>query len=208
MTSKLQKIIIFQEKISGEMKIAGLREYGRNIELSDILNVDADLPQVIDDPGQYIPANFNADLVICFLKHPDLVEYLAGLCLKKGIPIIASGKKVAHAITPFTCCGLGKLPGLGPYGEQFGFPELTVTVEKDRIANIEVKRGSSCGATWAAATRMLGLSTSEAISAYAREVQYHCAADPAAFDPVIGKSSLHYAGDIHAAALKKALARS
>ena len=39
----------------------------------------------------------------------------------------------------------------------------------------------------------------------AREVQYICYADPSAFDPISGKSPLHYAGAVHAAALKKAI---
>jgi hypothetical protein len=49
------------------------------------------------------------------------------------------------------------------------------------------------------------LPVEEAISTLAREVQYICYADPSAFDPISGKSPLHYAGDVHAAAFKKAL---
>ena len=48
----------------------------------------------------------------------------------------------------------------------------------------------------------------EAAVTFAREVQYLCVADPSAFDPISGKSSLHYAGDVHAAALKKALRKN
>ena len=36
-------------------------------------------------------------------------------------------------------------------------------------------------------------------------MQYLCVADPSSFDPISGKSALHYAGKVHAAALKKAL---
>jgi hypothetical protein len=56
--------------------------------------------------------------------------------------------------------------------------------------------------------RVIGLPLDEAISTLAREVQYICYADPSAFDPISGKSPLHYAGDVHAAALKKALAEN
>ena len=79
-------------------------------------------------------------------------------------------------------------------------------VENGRITSIEVKRGAPCGATWDVLARVIGLSLDEAVSTLAREVQYICYADPSAFDPISGKSPLHYAGDVHAAALKKALA--
>ena len=78
-------------------------------------------------------------------------------------------------------------------------------VEDDRIKSIEVKRGASCGATWDVLSRVIGLPVQEAITTLAREVQYICYADPSAFDPISGKSPLHYAGDVHAAAFKKAL---
>jgi hypothetical protein len=81
-----------------------------------------------------------------------------------------------------------------------------VEVLDDRIASIEVKRGAPCGATWDVLARVIGLPLDEAVSTLAREVQYICYADPSAFDPISGKSPLHYAGDVHAAALRKALA--
>ena len=78
-------------------------------------------------------------------------------------------------------------------------------VKNGRINSIEVKRGAPCGATWDVLARVVGLPAEEAITTLAREVQYICYADPSAFDPISGKSPLHYAGDVHAAAFKKAL---
>ena len=93
------------------------------------------------------------------------------------------------------------------YGEQFGLPEFEVEVESGRIKSIEVKRGAPCGATWDVLSRVIGLEAQEAVSTLAREVQYICYAGPSAFDPISGKSPLHYAGDVHAAAMKKALSQ-
>jgi len=202
--SKCQRLVIFQEKGSGEKKLAGLRRFGRDLEITAVYDITAPLPSFIDTPEEFITTDFNGDLVLSFLKHPDLLDYLAELCKAKKLPLIASGKKCVKAITPFTCCGLGHLPGLGAYGEQFGFPELRIEEEGGRISRIEVLRGASCGATWLAAARVLGLTLAEALTTYPREVQYLCVADPSAFDPLSGKSSVHYAGDVHAAALKKA----
>ena len=199
-----QRLIIFQEKGSGEKKLVGLRRFGRDLEIAAVYDITAPLPSFIDNPEEFIPAEFSGDLVLSFLKHPDLLAYLAELCQAKRLPLIASGKKCEKAITPFTCCGLGRLPGLGAYGEQFGFPELRIEEEGGRISRIEVMRGASCGATWLAAERVIGLPFDEALTTYPREVQYLCVADPSAFDPLSGKSSVHYAGHVHAAALKKA----
>jgi hypothetical protein len=79
-----------------------------------------------------------------------------------------------------------------------------VEIESGRIKSIEVIRGAPCGATWDVLAKVIGLEVDEAVSTLAREVQYICYADPSGFDPISGKSPLHYAGDVHAAALKKA----
>jgi hypothetical protein len=81
-----------------------------------------------------------------------------------------------------------------------------VEVVNGRIVSIAVKRGAPCGATWDVLARVIGLPIDEAVSTLAREVQYICYADPSAFDPISGKSPLHFAGEVHAAALRKALA--
>lgn len=199
------RITVFQEKNSGREKIAGISEFGKHIEFSRIINIEGPLPDLIDDPEAYILDRIDGDLVLSFLKHPDLAEYLVRLCNNQKIPVIAAGKKIPGAISPFTCCGLGRHQGLGHYGEQFGFPEFEVTTEGNKIVGLTVKRGASCGATWEAAAALVGKDSAEALLIIAREVQYLCTADPAAFDPLSGKSALHYAGDVHFHALKKAL---
>jgi len=45
----------------------------------------------------------------------------------------------------------------------------------------------------------------EAITRIGLQTQYFCAADPAGWDPVYGKSPVHLAGDIHRKALIRAL---
>jgi hypothetical protein len=37
------------------------------------------------------------------------------------------------------------------------------------------------------------------------ETQYFCSADPSGWDPIHGKSPVHFAGEVHSAALKRAL---
>lgn len=200
-----QNIVVFQECGSGEAKIQGIRDYGHNIIISRIYDIVDALPELIDEPEDYITAGFSADLVLSFLKHPDLIDYLSHLCATYKIPLIASGKKALDAITPFTCCGLGRLPGLGQYGDQFGVPEFKAVITDGKIKELQVLRGASCGASWQIIPRLIGLTPAEALECIAREVQYLCQADPSAFDPVSSESPLHYAGHAHARALRKCL---
>ena len=72
------------------------------MEIVERFNIEESLPELVDDPENYIDDEFKGDLVLDFLKHPDLSAHLAAVCEKKGIPIIASGKKHAGAMTPFT----------------------------------------------------------------------------------------------------------
>lgn len=88
-----QKLIVFQQNGSGEKKIEGLKKYGEDLFQMEIININEILPQVIDDTSQYIPDDISCDLVLDFLRHDDLSTDLAAICVKKDIPLIASGKK-------------------------------------------------------------------------------------------------------------------
>jgi len=200
----MMKIVVFQEQGSGEQKLAGLREYGEQLEIVQVVDIDGPFPGFIDEPEEWLSQDFDGDLVLNFLKHPDLVHHLIGLCAQKQIPIVSAGRK-GGGFTPFTCCGLGHHEKLGAYGRQFGLPEYRVRVADGVIQEIEVLRGAPCGATWLAIDECIGVSVDEAMSLLPRLVQYHCAADPSGFDPVSGKSPVHYAGYVHIAALKKGI---
>jgi hypothetical protein len=95
-------IVIFEEHGSGEKKIQGITKHGAGLEIVKRYNIQESLPEIVDDPERYIPEDFSADLVLDFLKHPDLSAYLAQVCKERNIPVIASGKKHADAMTPFT----------------------------------------------------------------------------------------------------------
>lgn len=201
------KIVVFQEKGSGEHKIEGVLQYGASIDITKIISIDCFLPDFIEDPEDFVDAGFSADLVLNYLKHPDLVHHLIGLCEKKNIPVISPGKK-GKGFTPFTCCGLGKSDKLGIYGEKFGMPEYKVELVGDRIKDITVLRGAPCGATWDALQGYIGCQVEDVLVSLPRQVQYFCSADPSGFDPVSGKSPVHFAGYVHIAALKNAIEKA
>jgi hypothetical protein len=205
--NRQQRIMVFQQNGSGEKKIDGLRKYGKNLFELEVINIDGMLPLVLDDTSAYLPEDISCDLVLDFLRHNDLSTDLADRCLKKNIPIIASGKKIVgkKAITPPTCCGLPKQSGLGSYGENFGAPEFEVEIEDGKISAVKVIRGAPCGASWEAAKRLIGHPAEDAVRKIGLETQFYCYADPSGWDPIYGKSPVHFAGKIHSKELQKAI---
>lgn len=74
-----------------------------------------------------------------------------------------------------------------------------------KIAKVDVIRGAPCGATWEAAQRLIGHSAADAARKIGLETQFFCSADPAGWDPLYGKSPVHFAGKIHDKELQKAI---
>lgn len=96
-----QRIAVFQQHGSAESKIEGIRRHGDDRFALEIISIDDPLPDIIDDADPYLPESLSADLVLNFLKHPDLSEELGEKCREWDIPMVASGKK--HRIDGVVC---------------------------------------------------------------------------------------------------------
>jgi len=70
---------------------------------------------------------------------------------------------------------------------------------------VRVIRGAPCGATWEAAERMVGLKIEDGPRRIGLDTQFYCFADPAGWDPIHGKSPVHFAGNVHDRALARAI---
>lgn len=207
----MQRILVFQRDGMGKGKVKAISEHGKGLELK-VLDVNGPFAPIVDEPGPHFPAETDtllewADLVLDHLYHPDLTGYLVERGRAHGVPVIASGRKLPEgAHTPTTCCTLGRLESLGEYACQFGAPEFSVEVEEGKIASIAVLRGASCGATWKAAESVVGLSVEEALPRIGLSTQFHCYAK--ANPNVFLTNPLHVAGEVHTAALRKALGKA
>lgn len=206
----MQRITVYQQDDNARSKIDFIGRHGRDLELVACHNAAGPLPELIDEPGRLLADPGAVDLVLSYLKHPDLQQELARLCVARGLVLIASGQKLSGAgvFCPRTCCSLGRHERLGAYGRQFGLPELGARVADGRLAAVEVHRGSPCGAAWCAADEVIGLEPSVAAQRYGLLVQTRCRADPANWDPLWGASPVHAAGRVHARALARAIERA
>jgi hypothetical protein len=202
----MQHILVFQQHGSGEKKVQGIRERALDVIRLEVVSVDVFLPPIVEDPEEYLPSSIGADLVLDYLRHPDLSQELCLRCSALGIPVVASGKKwrIEGVFTPPTCCGLSRNGRLGAYGERFGAPELAVEVKNGLVSAVQVVRSAPCGATYDAAGRILGWPFEDATVRIGLETQFFCYADPSGWDPMYGKSPVHFAGEVHKAALRRA----
>jgi len=89
-----QFVLVFEQNGSARSKIQGIEQYGQGAVKTEVISIEACLPPLIDDTAAFLPMRLEADLVLDFLKHPDLSHDLAVMCVRAGIPLIASGKKV------------------------------------------------------------------------------------------------------------------
>ena len=87
-------------------------------------------------------------------------------------------------------------------------PEFVVELEGETVSGITVVRGAPCGATWEAASRVLGESAASAPERIGLEIQFFCTANPAGWDIIHGKSPVHFAGNVHQKALERALKKA
>ena len=202
-----QHILVFEQRGSGQKKVQGIKEYGGERFAVRTIDISDDLPELVDNPEDYLPQVIEADLVLDYMLHPDLSHELARICRELKVPLVASGKKHEDgwSCTPPICCALPKSAACGPYGQLFGYPEYRVRLKEVRIQDIQVVRGAPCGATWKTIPELIGMEAHEAAIALGLKTQFHCTADPAGWDPIGGKSPVHLAGDVHCAALKLAV---
>ena len=73
------------------------------------------------------------------------------------------------------------------------------------ISQVRVIRGAPCAASWEAAKRMIGVEIDDAARKIGLDTQFFCFADPAGWDPLYGKSPVHFAGRVHSKALAGAI---
>ncbi len=206
---KPQRILVLRQDGRSERRIRGIENTGKGRFRVDIVTITGSLPEVIDDTRDFLPRDLNADLVLDYLKHPDLSYDLARICKEKGIPEVATRKRIRNNWTysPPICCALPRYANLGEYGRLFGSPELKVETGDGVLCHVSVLRGAPCGATQEAAVKMRGVSVDEAVQKIGLQTQFCCAADPADWDPFYGKSPVHLAADLHTKALMSAVER-
>ena len=92
--NKTQRVVVVQQGTSGAKKIRALRRRGRGLVVTRVHQIPESLPPLLDDTTELLPERFDADLVLGFVRHPDLALDLAAICSRQGVPLVLSGHRV------------------------------------------------------------------------------------------------------------------
>ncbi len=183
------------------------------------------LPGFIEDPEEFVrelnfdPQIFKSDLLVLYTFHPDLTPEIVRLAGKEGVKavIIPGGigragsivelERIAdeygiHIEVDEICCTLEEcgVPVIDQFAKKLGKPELEVQTKDGKISRVNVLRGSPCGATWHAASEIVGKTVAEAPSLTGLFCQqYPCRAVRG------GPGGIHTSGDLHKDAMERAL---
>ena len=182
------------------------------------VTIPTDLPDFIEDTAPYTrdaaPA-LTSDLVIIFALHPDLTPAFAKCAAESGAgAIIISGndtselRKIAstHRIPIHAdeiCCSLVPCNNrvIDEFTSVLGMPVFRILVADGLVSDVDVIRGSLCGASWWVASQLPGTPVADApAKAGLLAGQYPCRA-------VRGtRGGIHRSSEIHKKAVEAALA--
>ena len=95
------------------------------------------------------------------------------------------------------------MEGVTPGGER-----APLRVNASALQSFDTSVLTPCGATWEAAQRLVGHPLDDAVRKIGLDTQFYCSANPAGWDPIYGKSPVHFAGKIHSKELAKAIDRA
>ena len=190
----------------------------------------ARLPVVIDEPDECLPPDLpQGDLLLYVGQERKLAELISDMaracqvkevlapvddrsCLPSGLAnqikrrLSKMGISVAF---PAPFCSLteehSESPLLRDFAQHFGKPRLTLSISKDLIKEVVVRRGAPCGNTHYVAERLVGLKVEEVVEKTANFFHNHPCMGSMTMDREIGDTFLHIAGHMIMNAVKDEL---
>ncbi len=210
-------------------------KYGEYSLLDDLVTAERlpgpeELPEMLEDPDEYLPELPRVDVLLAVRLHPDLLMELPE---RYEIRALIVPVEAPDWIDPWTedrlreaCEGAGveltiARPGCdleppGPVTERFcergriGRPRLSLRVEGGVVVGAGVIRSAPCGCTWFVARRLVGVDAEpEAVreAAFEAHHSFPCTASMEV-DERLGDTPLHVGARLHIRAALRALERA
>ena len=204
----------------GHRITSNLREKGPKNWTINICEITSKLPVLIEKPEEFIPKRFpKCDLLISLGEHPTIMMLLPNLVKISGANAVIAPvdnskwappglrKQVSEDLRelgvafafPRPFCSMDSNYDnkfINEFGKKFGRPELKVSLKNGVISEVNVLRGSPCGATHYAADKLKSINESQAEKKASLFVQiYPCLASRVK-DSESSKSLIHIAANI------------
>ncbi len=196
----------------------------------DAYQVPTSLPPVLDDAGEYLPAELGAgDIVIAINIHPEMLLEIPGMVagaatraliapiedpnwikpgLQKQVTQECARRGMESAFPKPFCALEPATPVIQEFCEEFrvGVPTFSFEIENGRIAAVEVMLGAACGLTDFVAEKLVGMAADDTLPERAGQLHhtYPCLSTMI-MDPALGDTIMHKSLFLLRDRVKKAL---
>jgi len=220
------KILALADEEYGRRIVNWVTEHGpANWEINT-LTLNVDLPDIVDNPEDFLPKEIpDADLILFLIQDSKKIELLPPLarrCGAKAVIVAVDSlwlqpglrrqieKELQIPSTfPRVLCTLVEQgnPLIDEFATHFGLPEFEIEVENGIIKKVTVKRDTPCGCATFVAENLPGTKAEDAaIRAGLLNNNYPCMASME-FDKVTGDTLLHFSAHNTANAVERAIKR-
>lgn len=136
----------------GTRKVANIRSHGPADWTIEVFTPPGSLPQIIDDPEEFLPADLpQADLLLYLCESPSVFPKPFCTLTEDSYGYRRSAKHYDNEL-------------IASFAQHFGKPELKITVnpETRKIEAVDVIRDATCGSARHVAQGLVGVSADEA----------------------------------------------
>ncbi|MHA1379810.1 MAG: DUF166 domain-containing protein [Candidatus Helarchaeota archaeon] len=225
------QILLFQRGKYGERVVETVKKHAKKSKIKKVFEIPKDLPEIIEDPENYIPNDiFNdVDLIITYSLHLDLSQYIVQLAKEHNVKtVVMPGEDPTYSklgarnqlfeiagneveiFGPEVTCALKPTKGnkeIERFCSELGHPEFKIEVENGKINKVHIIKGAPCGASWFVAKEIVGENIENAPQKAALLTQYYCRASRG-YDILKGEGKIHKAGKITMKAFEKAIQKA
>jgi hypothetical protein len=181
------KILAIVQGNYGKRMAEAWQKYGPPGWEIETLEITSSLPTMMEDPSEFLPPDIpRADLVISLGEHPGVAELVPGIVKAAGARAVIAPvdnrawlppglakqlekdlqKMGVPVVFPVTFCALQEEDSDNPlireFARHFGYPEVEIDVEADRVKEARVIRSAPCGSTYFVAEELKGTKTQDA----------------------------------------------
>ena len=218
------KILALADDKYGERIISWIEEHGPASWKLSTLSLDIELPDIVDNPEEFLPPEIpDTDLILFLIQNSRKIELLPllakrararaaivavdGLWLQPGLRRQIEKELQIPVAFPRTFCTLVKQgnPLIDEFARHFGLPEFEIEIENGIIKNVTVTRDAPCGCASFVAENLPGTKVENAaVKAGMLNQNYPCMASME-FDSTTGDTLLHFSAHNTANAVERAL---
>lgn len=193
-------------------------------------NYTAAIPAMMDDPEEILPDDLpHGDLMLYLGQTQKLSELISDIALACKVQAVIAAvdnravlptgmenqvrrrltKKGVDAVFPDPFCALSENDSDNPLIREFahhsGRPDLTVSLDNGKIANVTVVRGAPCGNSVYVATGLAGVDVSESLELAGKLHREHPCMASMDIDRVVRDTLMNRAAQLLEGALTRAL---